>query len=210
MHHVFRVDNPVWKFIGRLADYFFLSLLWALCSVLVVTIGASTTALYDVVMHMAEDTEGRIYRQFLESLRRNGRQATVIWLGFLAVGAVLCIDILYALQGSDVLAMTILVVSSVLIFLWAGMVSFVFPLLAWVDNAAWPLVKMAGAMVSQNILPVLTGLILYAAFLSVGLFVFWPVLLITPALPAYLCGKLYLRILQRYGLRGEDGGKGDV
>ena len=46
----FNVDNPVWRFVGNLADFFVLSVLWALCCLLFVTFVASTTALYYVTM----------------------------------------------------------------------------------------------------------------------------------------------------------------
>ena len=37
----FSLENPVWKFIGNLADFFILSCLWYLCSLPVVTAGAA-------------------------------------------------------------------------------------------------------------------------------------------------------------------------
>ena len=42
----FNYDNPIWRFMGRLGDMIVLNLLWLVCSIPVVTIGASTTALY--------------------------------------------------------------------------------------------------------------------------------------------------------------------
>ena len=41
----FSLENPIWKFIGNLADFFLLSCLWYLCCLPVVTAGAATTAL---------------------------------------------------------------------------------------------------------------------------------------------------------------------
>ena len=200
MGHFWNVDNPVWKFVGRLADFFFLSVLWAIFSLPVLTLGASTTALYDVVLKMAEDQEGRLFAGFYQAFRRNLRDATLIWLGLLGVGAVLFLDILWALQGTGTYRMLLFFLAAFLSLAWILVASFVFALTARVENTPWSLVKMAGAMVGQNLLPVLTGVILFMAFLSVGVFVFWPVLLVVPALPAYLSGKLFLRVLSRYGL----------
>ena len=201
MGQFWNVENPVWKFIGRLADFFCLSLLWALCSLPVVTAGAATTALYDVVMKMAEDQEGKLAQGFLMSFRSNLPKATVLWLGFLLVGALLFLDGLWALSGSGPLHLAMFFFALSLGLAWLFTLSFVFALLARVENGAWSLVKMAGAIVSRNLLPIFTGLVLYAAFASAGLFVAWPLLLVVPALPAYLSGRLFLRILERYGLR---------
>ena len=46
----FSLENPIWKFIGNLADFFLLSCLWYLCCLPVVTAGAATTALYYVTL----------------------------------------------------------------------------------------------------------------------------------------------------------------
>ena len=48
----FSLENPIWKFIGNLADFFLLSCLWYLCCLPVVTAGAATTALYYVTLKM--------------------------------------------------------------------------------------------------------------------------------------------------------------
>ena len=205
MGHFWNVDNPVWKFVGRLADFFFLSLLWAFFSLPVVTLGASTCALYDVVLKMAEDQEGKLFAGFYGAFRRNFRDATLIWLGLLGAGLVLFLDILWALQGTGLYRMLLFFLAVFFSVAWLLLASFVFALTARVENTPWNLVKMAGAMVGQNLLPVLTGIVLFIAFLSVGLFVFWPVLLVVPALPAYLSGKLYLRVLSRYGLSWRKG-----
>ena len=41
-----KIDNPFFRFMGKLGDLVILSVLWLLCCLPVVTIGASTTALF--------------------------------------------------------------------------------------------------------------------------------------------------------------------
>ena len=55
MEKIFDLNNPVWKFIGNLWDFFVLSVLTVLCSLPVVTAGAALTALYYVTLKMASD-----------------------------------------------------------------------------------------------------------------------------------------------------------
>ena len=50
----------------------------------------------------------------------------------------------------------------------------------------------------------LSAIIMTAAIFLVGLFVFWPLLLIAPGLSAYLNSYLYNRILEKYGLNLPD------
>lgn len=43
MGKMFDMDNPVWRFMGKVTDMFFLTCLWLLFSLPVVTTGASTS-----------------------------------------------------------------------------------------------------------------------------------------------------------------------
>ena len=204
MTNFFNVDNPVWKFIGNLWDFFLLSVLWLVCSIPIVTIGASTTALYYVTLKMASDQEGKLWQQFLKSFRENWKEATIIWIGFLLVGVVLVIDVLYGLTSGTNLASAILIFSVVVGVLYLCMLSFVFPLLARVDNTPMAMIKMAGGVVVQNFLPVLAGVLVMAGFVLVGLFVFSPVLVVVPGLPAYINSRIYNHIFERYHLNLSD------
>ena len=91
----FNVDNPVWRFVGNLADFFVLSVLWAVCCLPVVTIGASTTALYYVTMKMARNREGELIPSFFASFRQNLRQGIALWVGYLAVGLLIGLNYLH-------------------------------------------------------------------------------------------------------------------
>ena len=79
----FSLENPIWKFIGNLADFFLLSCLWYLCCLPVVTAGAATTALYYVTLKMARGQEGQLIPAFFHSFKQNLKQATALWVGVL-------------------------------------------------------------------------------------------------------------------------------
>ena len=90
---LFNYDNPVWRFIGKLGDLILLNLLWTVCSIPVITIGASTTAVYYVTLKMVRDENDSTVRSFFHSFKDNFKQATAIWAIFLAVGLILAFDI---------------------------------------------------------------------------------------------------------------------
>ena len=60
MSRAFNFEGPVFTFLSRLADLFWLNLLFIVCCIPVITIGAATTALYYVTLKMAKDEEGYI------------------------------------------------------------------------------------------------------------------------------------------------------
>ena len=89
MTRLFDYQNPVWRFMGRIADIFFLSLLWAVGSLPIITIGASTTALYYVTLKMAKNQDGYLLKAFWHSFQDNLKTSTGIWCMMLLVGGIL-------------------------------------------------------------------------------------------------------------------------
>lgn len=199
MHTIFNLDNPVWKFIGNLADFFILSILTFICSIPIVTAGAAFTSLAYVTLKMASGQEGKLLQQYFKCFRLNFKQATLMWLGFLGVGIVLCIDLYYGINAGTNAASTMLITSIVCIVLWLCILFMAFTLLARIDNTTSAIVKMAGAIAIRNFLPVISTVVVMVAFILVGLFVFWPVLLVTPGLPAYINAFIFNRVLTKYG-----------
>ena len=49
-------------------------------------------------------------------------------------------------------------------------------------------------------MPVLAALMVTVAFFAVGVFVFWPVLLVAPGLASYCNAFLFNRIFDKYGM----------
>ena len=60
MAEFFNLDNPIWRFMGKVFDIMVLTVLWVVTSLPVFTIGASTTALYYAGMKLAKDQEGYV------------------------------------------------------------------------------------------------------------------------------------------------------
>ena len=86
MAKLFDYNNPVWRFMGKLADLFFLTIVWAICSIPIATIGVTTSALYYVVLKMVKNHEEYIIRTFFRYMRDNFISSTVIWIVVLALG----------------------------------------------------------------------------------------------------------------------------
>ena len=99
MNRFFNIDNPVWKFIGNLADFFLLSILTVALCIPIVTVGAALTSLSYVTLKMASNQEGKLFQQYFNSCKRNFRQITPVWLIILAIGVVLCIDVYYGIHA---------------------------------------------------------------------------------------------------------------
>ena len=66
--------------ISALIDMLWAGLLWLFCSLPVITLGASSTALYYAIVKCVRHERGRLTGSFFRSFRENFRQATLLWL----------------------------------------------------------------------------------------------------------------------------------
>lgn len=127
----FNYDNPVWRFIGKFFDIMILNVLWFVCSIPIVTIGASTTAVYYVTLKLVRDEEGATIKSFFKSFKENFKQSTIIWLLMLAAGAVIGFDMYFFLMMQTEASTFRTVMISIfggfgILYLFIGL--FVFPL----------------------------------------------------------------------------------
>lgn len=82
-------DNVIVRALTKICDMVCLNILWLVCSIPLITIGASTAALYTIMLKMVKNEEGYIFRDFFKAFKSNFKQATIIWL-ILAVCGFIC------------------------------------------------------------------------------------------------------------------------
>ena len=217
MNKIFNFEGPVFTFLSRLADLFWLNLLYILCCIPVITAGAATTALYYVTLKMAKDEEGYITKSYFKSFKQNFVQATVIWLVILVIGVVMFMDLRIANGGNmaEILKTTtvsnvVIVAVGVMLIILCMTLTYVFPLLAQFDNTVMNTVKNA-FLLSIRHLPYTFLMILITA-IPVALIWFSPALLLLVLImfsaTAYINSKFFNKIFILYmpkeeGIDGE-------
>jgi Predicted integral membrane protein len=87
MGGIFNIDGKFFSVMTKIADLIILNILWIICCIPIITIGASTTALHYVTLKMVKDEEAYIFKSFFRSFKQNFRQSSVIWV-FLLFGYV--------------------------------------------------------------------------------------------------------------------------
>ena len=205
-------DSRIMSFLAKLGDMFILNVLYLVCCIPVITIGAATTALYYNTLKMAENRESYVWREFLRTFKENFKQATIIWMIILVIGAVLVGDFLVmGVIGSQALAsVTAIVVIVVGVFLILTAV-YVFPVLARFDNSVLNIMKYALLMAIRHLPSTVVILAIHSvplllAFASLEAFIrgLLPVLLFTVSILAYFESKLFSRIFSNYYPKTED------
>ena len=127
-----------------------LNVLWFVCSLPIVTMGAATTALYYACLKLVREEDSHVVAQFFRSFRENFRQATGIWLILLGCGLFLGADgyILYHLRQTSEGTMAVIWTLALAVVIAAAIVlvivlEYVFPLVASVSNTNRAMLKNA-------------------------------------------------------------------
>ena len=136
-------DNVVTRALSRICDFVILNILWLVCSIPIVTIGASTTALYSVMQKIVRNEEGYIARSFFKAFKQNFKQATIVWLLIAALGLILSVDLNMARSLEGTIRIVFQVIFGFFSFWLFAIFLYVFPLLARYENSTKATLKNA-------------------------------------------------------------------
>ena len=116
---IFSLDSKFMRFVDQLVDVVILNLLWLVCCLPIITIGASTVAAYRVSMRMIDSEEGYIAKSFFRSFRANFVQGTLLWLLNAAAVYALYLDWQIVLKSANpsIILVLVSILSTVFVFL---------------------------------------------------------------------------------------------
>ena len=127
-------DNVVMRALGKIGDMICLNVMWLICCIPIITIGASTTALYTVMLRMVKNEEGYIFRGFLKAFKSNFKQSTMIWLILLLLGIVWTVDFRVAGFMPGMAGIVLSAIFLALGFILLSVMIYIFPLTARYEN----------------------------------------------------------------------------
>lgn len=138
------MDSGVMHFLTLVANLAILNVLFIVCSLPVVTLGASLTALNYVALQMIRQEDSYIMRGFFRGFKQNFLQATAIWLILLAAGIFLWLDYWSVSQYFTGAMRTVMLVGlTVLAVMWVMVFLYVFALQARYENTVKQTMKNA-------------------------------------------------------------------
>ena len=193
--------NPLLRVLEAIADIAIVGILWALCSLPVITLGAATVSAYRAGGVLSEPKHS-LSREFFRTFREVFRQGALMELLLLAGGVILWLD-LRILKALNVPGVSVVVI--VLAAVWYLIALVVFPLMSRYDNTLLHHLRNAAAMVALN-LPRCALLLVFSVFPAI-LFILNPQMFFNFALPivlafwpgcyflgsGYLLKKMFLR-----------------
>ncbi|MBO5302885.1 MAG: YesL family protein [Lachnospiraceae bacterium] len=205
MAKLFSPDNPVWRVMGIVADFFLLTILWAVCSLPIITIGASTTAVYYVALKMVDKREGYIVKTFFKAFKDNFGQSTVLWVIMAVIGFVLANGMYICRQLDNSMAGVYFWIFLILGVLYIFMLNVMFALEARLATTVGNMFMMTFMVCLKNFSWVLFMTVMTVCVVIFGIFVFWPVLVLVVGAIAYLHAMVYRHIIfPKYNWNLED------
>lgn len=199
MNQLFNPENRFWGFMNKIMDVFFIGILWFVFSLPLITAGAATTSLYQFTLKQADNEEGYVWKSFLKAFLKNFRQATILWLLMLAVGAFLAVD-LYAclhLTAPGAVRVVCFGVLLCLILIYALTALYIFPILSRFHLPVKKIVVHSFIMAMGNLYISVTVLVIFVLFGVLGYF--QPILLpVFTGLAVFFSSYLFRYIFGRY------------
>ncbi len=198
----FSYESRFSQLLLKLCNACMLNVLWFLCSLPIVTMGAATTALYYACLKIVREEDSHVAAQFFRSFRQNFRQATQIWLILLGCGLFLGLDgyILYHLRLTSggtmgviwTLALAVVIAAAVVLVI---VLEHVFPLLASVENTSRAMLKNAFLIGTHYLFATILVFAIHFAMFFVVVAWFTPLLVFGEGLCAMLSAWLLNGVL---------------
>ena len=199
----FSYDSKFGQLFIKLSYGCCLHILWLICCLPIVTIGASTTAMYYTSFKIAKDEGSYITTMFFRSFKQNFKQATVIWLIMLAAGLLIVADaiLLYRLRATSTGTLAV-IWTLLLACIFACMIAYVivltyiFPLLSIASNTTANMFKNAFLIGTHYLFVTILVIFVHYAMFFLVVNVFTPLIIFGEGLCAVISAHILLRILR--------------
>ena len=202
-----RLATSLGAFLRVLCDLMILNVLWAVCSLPVVTVGPATSALCSVMLKLARGEPVATVRTFFGAMKENLRQSLPLGLIGIAGLAVAVVDWMFAVEQEGYIRTLYfivgVIVSAIVLAYWA----WAFALNAGFENSLGGTIKNALSLAFVE--PGKTLLIWIAFAVPVlGLlflpeiaviYIGWAYILFAVSAPAYLAARSQVKVFARFG-----------
>lgn len=202
MSGLFNADGKLFRFFDQVANCVILSLFWVAFSLPIITIGASTSALYYAMHNAVKLNAGHLIPTFWKGFKENFKKATILWVILLLIYAFLGADLYfsYILSGTD----SFLPLITVLIIIFLAAVTFWslhwFAYIVHVIDPVKIVLKNTLIMCTQNLGRAVVLFFLFAV--CIAIFVFLPYspfyIFIVPGAYMYFAHSIHMKIFSRY------------
>lgn len=197
MRKLFDMDNPLMRGLSVAADLIVLNALALLCSLPLVTLGASWAALSEASLRLVRGEESYVARDYFRAFRARWKKGVPLGLLFLLAAALLYFDYLAALEYAPLMRPAIIAIALIVL----GVSFYAFALLGHFGNGIGAALK-TGAVLAVGYFPRTAGTLVFAVAMWLLCIHFWRLLLPTLllfglALPCYIAAIFFSDVFKK-------------
>lgn len=165
-------DTSITRLLSRLVDLILLNILWLICCLPIITIGAATTSMYDVLIRFAFHEDIPVIQTFFKKIIHHLKKSTVIYIISVFGVLFLIFDFWCSLQWNISFKFVFQVVILSVGYFFVALVSYIFPTLAYFDENILKTIKHAFVLAMKS--GIYTVFIMVMNLLPLILFLFTP------------------------------------
>lgn len=190
-------NNPVVRFVVRMADMICVAFMWFITSIPLVTIGASTAAAYYVCLSLIRDKEGKLVKTYFTSFIANFKRATIIWIILLVSALPMLYNAYIIYFVGTVIPIWFQIFFYIATVIWIMCALYAFPLQAQFENKVKNTLVNSIRIALTHIPNTIFVLIFHGV--AVWICVLLPVtVIVVPGVAIFLTSQLYWNALKNY------------
>lgn len=134
MTKLFHAENPLSRFLYKFGTFILINIYFLVCSLPLITIGASLTAANTVCYKMHEEPDVKVTSTFFKAFGKNFLDSTLVWIILAGFMSAVIFAMLKFLSGSGYAAMAVCVVCIILAIIIMSGGTFIFMIIGRYDN----------------------------------------------------------------------------
>jgi len=189
-------DSPIHRTMSLIADVAIVGILWTLTSLLLFTIGASTTAAYYVLTKRVSGRESYIFKDYFKSFLGNLVKSTIIWV-ILVVFFILLLLSVSLVEGEGIFNWVTLIVNYFLILQVTFIFVYIFPLIARFESSIPTYFKQAAFLANRHIFTTVANLLILLMLIFLSAYLHFLILFVM-GIYCYVSSILVVKILKKH------------
>lgn len=190
MREVFNSDSMLMKTLSKLFDIGYLSIVFILFCIPVVTMGAALTALYYTTVKVIRRERGYVFQEFWRSFKLNFISATKMWIVEMVIIVVMLFNITSVLEGTNEFSGFMLGAYIVMSLVIYGVSCYAYPVLSRFEMKNMAIIRMSLYLAAKYIYFTIP-LIIISGVAIISVYYLMPVMPIVPILMPGLASLAY-------------------
>ncbi len=202
----FNTEGRIFSGLSKMFDIVFLSVLWFIFCIPILTIGPATTAIYYTTVKVIRKDRGYVWKEFWYAFKTNFVTGLIYTMVLVVAIIGLYAGLALTANSKDTMLQISHYTYIIVSFLLACLYVFLFPILSRFSLPRLQIMKMSLLLSIRHVLITLALLLL----ILVGGFavvIVYPLIFIVPGAITFLCSLLIERVFKKYQPKVEEGTK---